>query len=45
NARNESSVAMHDEFGFSEVLRAERIYGVQFSGGEGLLLRAKLIVH
>lgn len=40
NARNETSLALHDRLGFVEVGRAAGFGGVAFDGGEGLLLRA-----
>jgi ribosomal protein S18 acetylase RimI-like enzyme len=39
NARNEASLALHADVGFSEVLRARRLLGCAFEGGEGVLLR------
>jgi ribosomal protein S18 acetylase RimI-like enzyme len=40
NARNAASLALHRRAGFSEVLRAPRLLGQTFGGGEGVLLRA-----
>ena len=40
NVRNEASVDLHLRAGFVEVARAAAFGGVQFDGGEGLLLRA-----
>ncbi len=42
NARNLASLALHTEFGFTEVRRGRRFHGVGFEGGEGVLLRADL---
>lgn len=39
NARNEASLALHARLGFVEVLRAPRMNGEDFEGGEGVLLR------
>ncbi|MFI5085120.1 MAG: GNAT family N-acetyltransferase [Actinomycetales bacterium] len=41
NASNLSSLAMHVEFGFTEIRRGPLFHGVGFSGGEGVLLRAR----
>jgi ribosomal protein S18 acetylase RimI-like enzyme len=40
NARNGASLALHRECGFVEVRRAPSLAGVEFDGGEGVLLRA-----
>ncbi|MFC5380142.1 GNAT family N-acetyltransferase [Aquipuribacter nitratireducens] len=39
NARDEMSLALHAALGFTEVLRASRMVGIAFTGGEGVLLR------
>lgn len=39
NARNAASLALHEPFGFVEVARGPRFHGVEFDGGEGVLLR------
>ena len=44
-AENAASIRLHDEQGFVEVLRAPRIHGVNFAGGEGVLYRADLTGH
>lgn len=41
-AENAASVRLHDELGFSEVLRAPSIHGVSFGAGEGVLFRLEL---
>jgi aminoglycoside 6'-N-acetyltransferase I len=42
NPRNRASIDLHSRWGFEEVLRAEVLTGVTFSGGIGLLMRARL---
>lgn len=42
NPGNRASIDLHRQWGFEEVLRAEVLTGVTFSGGIGLLMRARL---
>jgi len=42
NVQNRASIDLHMRWGFTEVLRAPRLTGVDFEGGVGLLLRAPL---
>lgn len=42
NARNRASIALHAKFGFIEHGRAQRIAGVDFTGGVGILFRLDL---
>lgn len=42
NVQNRASIELHTRWGFTEVLRAPRLTGVEFEGGVGLLLRASL---
>lgn len=42
NPQNQASIDLHKHWGFDEVLRADRLTGVTFSGGVGLLMRASL---
>lgn len=42
NARNEASLALQRSLGFSQVLSAARIGSIEFTGGQGFLLRKKL---
>jgi hypothetical protein len=42
NAKNQASIALHAKFGFIEHARSERIAGVDFNGGEGILFRCDL---
>jgi ribosomal protein S18 acetylase RimI-like enzyme len=42
NARNRASIELHRRWGFTEVLRAPRLMGVEFDGGMGLLMRLEL---
>ncbi|WP_051389055.1 GNAT family N-acetyltransferase [Arthrobacter sp. 35W] len=44
NAANQASLALHAEFGFVEVARGPRFHGVEFTGGEGVLLRSSFVV-
>ncbi|MDN4474212.1 GNAT family N-acetyltransferase [Demequina zhanjiangensis] len=39
NARNPASIDLHLALGFIEVARASTFAGIQFTGGEGVLLR------
>ena len=43
NARNEASIALHAQFGFAEVSRADEFHGTTFDGGVGILFRALLV--
>ncbi|MDO0924059.1 GNAT family N-acetyltransferase [Streptomyces sp. TG1A-8] len=40
SAQNRASLDLHDALGFAEVRRADRLQGVSFDCGEGVLLRA-----
>jgi aminoglycoside 6'-N-acetyltransferase I len=40
NARNAASIALHAQFGFTEVIRAGEFHGTTFEGGVGILFRA-----
>lgn len=40
SSANQSSIALHADFGFVEVRRAQSIQGVTFDSGEGILFRA-----
>jgi ribosomal protein S18 acetylase RimI-like enzyme len=40
NAMNRVSIALHEEFGFVEVVRDSSFGGVSFVGGEGILFKA-----
>ena len=40
NARNVSSIVVHERHGFGEVERGPTFAGITFDGGEGVLLRA-----
>jgi ribosomal protein S18 acetylase RimI-like enzyme len=40
NAQNRASIDLHARWGFTEVLRAPRLMGLEFTGGVGLLMRA-----
>ncbi|NYE94754.1 ribosomal protein S18 acetylase RimI-like enzyme [Psychromicrobium silvestre] len=42
NAQNLASLAMHQEFGFTEVARGPRFQRTEFTGGEGILLQTPL---
>jgi ribosomal protein S18 acetylase RimI-like enzyme len=42
NAKNQASIDLHAKLGFIEHARAERIAGVDFDGGEGILFRCDL---
>ncbi|MGN6220175.1 MAG: GNAT family N-acetyltransferase [Microbacterium sp.] len=42
NAQNRASIDLHTRWGFTEVLRAPRLTGVEFEGGVGMLMRASL---
>lgn len=42
NSHNLASIRLHSRWGFTEVLRAQQLTGVRFTGGEGILMRAKL---
>ncbi|WP_162458412.1 GNAT family N-acetyltransferase [Pseudactinotalea terrae] len=42
NPTNRASIDLHRRWGFEEVLRAERLTGVEFTGGIGILMRAAL---
>jgi GNAT superfamily N-acetyltransferase len=42
SSANPTTIAMHDEFGFVETMRAPRIHGIDFDSGEGVLFRADL---
>ena len=42
NAKNQASIALHAKFGFIEHARAQRIAGVDFDGGLGILFRCDL---
>lgn len=42
NVQNRASIDLHRRWGFTEVLRAPRLMGVEFDGGVGLLMRADL---
>ncbi|MFD4958558.1 GNAT family N-acetyltransferase [Microbacterium sp. NPDC058389] len=42
NLRNGASIDLHRRWGFTEVLRAPRLMGIEFEGGVGLLMRAHL---
>jgi aminoglycoside 6'-N-acetyltransferase I len=42
NAQNTASLDLHRAWGFEEIGRASRIRGVEFTGGQGLLLRSRL---
>lgn len=39
NARNPASIDLHEGLGFVEVERAASLAGIEFTGGEGVLLR------
>lgn len=39
NAGNLASIALHQGLGFCEIARQARIAGIEFAGGEGVLLR------
>ncbi|MBD3942439.1 GNAT family N-acetyltransferase [Microbacterium sp. NEAU-LLC] len=45
NVQNRASIDLHRRWGFTEVLRAPRLMGVEFDGGVGLLMRADLAGH
>jgi aminoglycoside 6'-N-acetyltransferase I len=40
NAQNTASIALHAQFGFTEVIRASEFHGTTFDGGVGILSRA-----
>lgn len=42
NPANFASIQLHRRWGFVEVLRAPQLTGVEFTGGEGILMRAPL---
>lgn len=42
NARNAASVDLHRRWGFREVARAARFHTIDFTGGDGILLRVDL---
>lgn len=42
NALNLASIRLHTRRGFIELLRADQLTGVAFTGGEGILMRAPL---
>lgn len=42
NLHNRASIDLHTRWGFTEVLRAPRLTGIEFEGGVGLLMRASL---
>lgn len=42
NPSNRASIDLHHRWGFEEVLRADRLTGVPFTGGTGILMRAEL---
>lgn len=41
NPANRASIALHERWGFREVMRADRLAGVTFTGGVGILMRAE----
>lgn len=41
NPLNRASIALHQHWGFREVLRAPQLAGVTFTGGTGVLMRAQ----
>ena len=45
NARNEASIALQLSLGFDHMFGAARIGNIEFTGGEGLLLRKDLSQH
>jgi len=42
NPANRASIDLHRRWSFEEVLRADRLTGVEFTGGIGILMRATL---
>lgn len=42
NVQNGASIDLHRRWGFTEVLRAPKLMGVEFDGGVGLLMHADL---
>lgn len=42
NPANRASIDLHHRWGFEEVLRADTLTGVRFTGGTGILMRAAL---
>lgn len=42
NPANRASIDLHRRWAFEEVLRADRLTGVEFTGGIGILMRAAL---
>lgn len=41
NPANRASIALHERWGFREVMRADRLAGVTFTGDVGILMRAE----